>query len=172
VTVQTNKTRPVRKKVVEPSGEKKYQKALDLAEVGKHEEALECIQKYLVLSPNNAEILNDTGAILYCLKRSEEAIKHFLKAKELKPDSAEILWNLSETYLSEGRAKEAAALFENMEKIGILNAEVLNRTADMLVNSGDLNDAHKVLKKSLELSPNQPILEPILKIIAHKMAEN
>ncbi|MEN6384449.1 MAG: tetratricopeptide repeat protein, partial [Phycisphaerales bacterium] len=113
-----------------------------------------------------------TGAILYCLNRSDEAIKHFLKAKELKPDSAEILWNLSETYLSEGKAKEAETLFENMEKIGILNAEVLNRTAEMLVNSGDLNVAHKVLNKSLEISPNQPILHPMLEIIGKKMAEN
>jgi Flp pilus assembly protein TadD len=172
VSVTANKIKPVRKKVHEASGEKNYQKALDLAEAGKLEEALECIQKYLEKSPNDPEINNDTGAILYCLNRSDEAIKHFLKANELKPDSAEILWNLSEAYLSEGKAKEAEALFENMEKIGILNAEVLNRTAEMLVNSSDLNIAHKVLNKSLEISPNQPILHPMLEIIGKKMAEN
>ncbi|MEN6386401.1 MAG: hypothetical protein ABFD79_14580, partial [Phycisphaerales bacterium] len=62
MSVTANKIKPVRKKVIETSGEKNYQKALDLAEAGKHEEALECIQKYLEKSPNDPEINNDTGA--------------------------------------------------------------------------------------------------------------
>ena len=35
-----------------------YQKALDLAEAGKHEEALACIQEYLVSAPNDAEAMS------------------------------------------------------------------------------------------------------------------
>lgn len=155
-----------------PGTSKSYQKALDLAEAGKHEEALVYIQKYLASSPNNAEALNDAGAILYCLNHSDSAIKHFLKAKDLQPDSAEIIWNLSETYLTAGKAKEAMKLFGDMELIGILNAEVLNRTSEILINAGDLSDAVKMLNKSLELSPNQPILHPIIEVICRKMAEN
>jgi len=172
VTVKTKKTKASHKKNAEPVASKKYQKALDLAEAGKHSEALECIQKYLNASPDNAEILNDTGAILYCLNRTDEAIEHFIKAKELQPDSAEIIWNLTEAYLSQAKAKQAVELFNSMEELGILNAELLNRTAEILINNGEISEAHKVLTKSLEISPNQPMLHPMLEIIRRKMAEN
>ena len=151
---------------------KSYQEALDLAEANKHQEALECIQKHLVSSPDNPEMLNDTGAILYCLNRPEEAIEHFLKAKEVQPDSAEIIWNLSETYLATGNAQKAMGLFDDMERIGILNCEVLNRTAEKLIDNGNLSEASTVLNKSLQLLPNQPLLGPILEVLQRKMAAN
>ena len=99
-----------------------YKKALDLAEAGKYSEALTSIQQYLGSAPDNAEALNDTGAILHCLGRSREAIEHFTKARNLQSDSAEIIWNLSETYLAAGQAEKAMELFDDMERMGILNA--------------------------------------------------
>ena len=50
-----------------------YERGLDLAEAGKHTDALACIQKHLQTAPEDVEALNDTGAILHCLGRSEEA---------------------------------------------------------------------------------------------------
>jgi len=149
-----------------------YQKALELAEAGRHEEALTCIQEYLISAPNDIEALNDTGAILHCLGRSDEAINYFVKARNLQPNSAEIIWNLSETYLSVGKAKQAMELFDDMERMGILNADVLNRTADVLLNEGNLVDALEMLHRSLELSPDQEILQPMIEVIRHRMAED
>jgi tetratricopeptide (TPR) repeat protein len=148
-----------------------HQKALELAETGKHEEALACINKYLSSSPNDAEALNDVGAILHCLDRSDEAVKYLVKARNLQPDSAEIIWNLSETYLAAGKATEAMELFDDMNRMGILNADVLNRTAEVLLNEDNLAEAVKILNRSLELWPDQEILHPMLKVINHKMAE-
>ena len=149
-----------------------YGKALELAEAGRHNEALDYIQEYLNSSPNDAEALNDVGAIFHCMGYSDEAVNHLIKARSLQPDSAEILWNLSETYLSIGKAKEAMELFDDMEKTGILNADVLNRTADVLLNEGNLSDALEMLNRSLELSPNQEILKPMIKVIRLKIEEN
>ncbi len=149
-----------------------YQKALELAETGRHEEALGYIQEYLGSSPNDAEALNDTGAILHCLGRSDEAVSHLVKARNLQPDSAEIIWNLSETYLAGGKATEAMELFDDMDRMGILNVDVLNRTADVLLNEDNLVDALEMLHRSLELSPDQKILQLMIEIIRHKMAEN
>jgi tetratricopeptide (TPR) repeat protein len=171
----TIKTKPKRKRKNTDklsTSSKAYQKALDLAEAGKNKEALEYIQKYLNSSPNNAESLNDAGAILHCMNRSDEAIKHLLKARSLQPDSAEIIWNLSETYLTVGKAEQAIELFDDMEKMGILNAEILNRTAEILINAGKLSDAVKMLNRSLKLSPNQKILKPMIEIINSKMLVN
>jgi len=151
---------------------KDYQKALELAEAGNHEEALARIQEYLISAPNDAEALNDTGAILHCLGRPDEAVIHLVKAKNLQPDSAEIIWNLSETYLAAGKASEATELFADMERLGTLNADVLNRTANVFLNENNLSDASKMLNRSLELWPGQEIIPPMIEVISHKMAES
>jgi len=149
-----------------------YLKALELTEAGRHEEALTCIQEYLISAPNDTEALNDTGALLHCLGRSDEAINQLVKARNLQPDSAEIIWNLSEIYLAVGKATEAMKLFDDMDRMGILNADVLNRTAEVLLNEGNLVDALEMLHRSLELSPDQEILQPMIEVIRHRMAEN
>ena len=151
---------------------REYNEALLLAESGKNEEALACIQEYLASSPRDAEALNDTGALLFSLGYTEEAINHLLKAKQLYPDGAEILWNLSESYLAAEQPQKAIELFQDMQKLGILNADILNRTADSCLKNERLSDAVKMLELSLEVSPDQDILHPMIKVIRSKMTEN
>ncbi len=145
-----------------------YQKGLELAEAGRHAEALGLIQAYLPADPDNAEVLNDAGAILHCLGRTEEAIGYFAKALSLQPNSAQILWNLSEAYLAAGKAKEATGLFEDMEQEAILNADILNRAANVFLEHDDKANAVEMLIWSLRMSPEQSVLEPMLKIIRSK----
>jgi tetratricopeptide (TPR) repeat protein len=151
---------------------REYNEALLLAESGKTEEALTCIQEYLASSPRDAEALNDTGALLYSLGYMEEAINHLLKAKHLYPKGAEILWNLSECYLGVNQPHHAIDLFQDMQELGILNADLLNRTADSCLKNGNLIDTVKMLELSLKVSPDQDILHPMIKVIRSKMAEN
>jgi len=106
-----------------------YERDLQLAEAGRHQEALVCMQEHLRTEPNDTESLNDTGAILYCLGRTNEAIDYFVKAQRLRNDSAEIVWNLAEAYLATSKANETMLLFDEMEQTGMLNAGVLNRAA-------------------------------------------
>ena len=47
----------------------RYEKGLALAEAGEHRQALEQMQEHLRQTPDDAEVLNDTGAILHCLGR-------------------------------------------------------------------------------------------------------
>ncbi|MBN2136642.1 MAG: glycosyltransferase [Sedimentisphaerales bacterium] len=145
-----------------------YRRGLELAEAGRHQEALEHIRLHLGMSPNDAEALNDTGAILHCLGRTDEAIEHFIKAKTLKSDSGEILWNLSEAYIAGGRAKEAMYLFDDMEQIGVLSADVLNRTANVFLQQNDKANALEMLLRSLSFSPGQEVLTPIVQVIRSK----
>lgn len=147
-----------------------YQKGLGLAEAGRYAEALACIQEYLGSAPNDAEALNDAGAILHCLGCSDEAINHLTKARSIRGDSAEITWNLSESYLAAAKANEAMELFDGMEQMGILNADVLNRTANIFLNEGDLANALKMLIRSLQVSPDQEVLKPMIEVIRSKIA--
>jgi tetratricopeptide (TPR) repeat protein len=148
-----------------------YTEALELAEDGKSQEALACIQEYLATSPHDAEALNDTGAILFSLGYTEEAVNHLAKARQLCPNAAEILWNLAEAYLALDNPRHAIELFEEMQILGILNADLLNRTADSCLKNDLLAEAVKMLERSLELSPDQEVLRPMIDVIRSKITE-
>ncbi len=145
-----------------------YERGLELAEAHKYQEALACMQEHLRTTGGNAQVLNDTGAILYCLGRSDEAIEHFVKALSHQENSAEIVWNLVEAYLAVGKANEAMQLFDNMEQMGILNVDVLNRTANIFLEQNNKANAIEILLRSLQSLPNQEILRPMIEVIRSK----
>ena len=145
-----------------------YHKGLELAEAGRHKEALECIQLHLANSPNDAQAINDAGAILHCLGRSDEAIEYFRKARAMVSDSAEVVWNLAEAYLAVGNARHTVELFEDMARMGILNADVLNRTANMFLDQGDKANAIETLLRSLSICPSQDVLKPMVEVVRNK----
>ncbi len=145
-----------------------YERGLEFAQAGDYQEALACMQEHLHSTGENAQVLNDTGAILHCLGRSDEAITHFIKARSLQSNSAEIIWNLVEAYLSTGRVCEAVQLFDDMEKMDILNVDLLNRTANVFLNQGNKAGAIEMLIRSLEICPEQNILSPMVQVIRSK----
>ena len=148
-----------------------YQRGLELAESGRYQEALTCIKEHLQRQPEDAQALNDMGAILHCLGRSDEAIEHLVKARNLRGDCAEIIWNLAEAYLADGKANEAMQLFDSMERMGILSADLLNRTANVFLNQNNKADAIEALLRSLQLCPDQEVLKPMLDVIRSKRAK-
>jgi len=148
-----------------------YQIGLELAEAGAYQEALGYIQEHLRTVPEDAQALNDVGAILHCLGRSNEAIDHLVKARNLKGDCAEIIWNLVEAYLAVGRPHEAMRLFDDMERMSILNPDVLNRSANAFLNRDNKADAVEMLLRSLRISPNQEVLKPMIEVIRSKRAK-
>ena len=145
-----------------------YQRGLELADAGQYQEALGFIQEHLNRAPEDAEALNDVGAILHCLGRSDEAIKNLIQAKKFKNDSGEILWNLTEAYLAASRPQEAIRLFDDMARMNILNPDLLNRTANALLNQDNKADAIETLLRSLQIAPNQEILKPMVEVIRSK----
>lgn len=145
-----------------------YVKGLELAESGKHEEALVYMQEHLKENPDDAEAINDVGAVLYCLERTFEAIEHFTKSIKVDNDFGEAYWNLVEAYLSCGKPEKASSLFENMARLEILNADAANRTANQFLEQDNMGSAIEMMMMSLELSKNQDILLPMLEVIRSK----
>lgn len=145
-----------------------YQRGLELASAGRHQEGLNCIREHLRTVPNDVQALNDAGAILHCLGRTEEAVGCLTKARNLKSDNAEIVWNLVEVYLASGRAVEASSLFDSMERMKILSVEVLNRAAAILLDQGRKGQAIEVLLRSCRLWPEQEVLKPMLDVVRSK----
>ncbi len=141
------------------------QTAAELAEAGNYEGALKLVLQHLQRCPNDAEALNDAGAILHCLGRSAEAADYLSRAKSLRPDSSEITWNLAEAWLAQGRPECTARLFDDMRRMGILSSDILTRTATAFVDRGDKANAIEVLLKSDELAPGQPLISKIIEVI-------
>ena len=143
-----------------------YQKGLALAEEGRFNEALYYFGEHLQSHPTDAEVLNDTGAVLHCLGKNEEAAGYLLRAKGLEPFNPNIIWNLVETYLAAGKADEAAAYFEDMLKLGVLNADVVNRAAKIYLDAGNKSDAMEMLILSVKNWPEQKkILSPMIEVV-------
>jgi pentatricopeptide repeat protein len=148
-----------------------YQRGLELAETGRYQEALGYIQEHLRTAPEDAQAVNDVGAILHCLGRSYEAVDHFIKARKLKGESAEIVWNLVEAYLAVGRPHEAMKLFDDMERMGILNPDILNRTANVFLNQDNKAESVEMLLRSLQILADQEVLKPMIEVIRSKRAK-
>lgn len=145
-----------------------YENALQLTEAGQYLQALECLQQHIQKNPNDAEALNDTGAVLHCLDRSEEAVTFLKRAKTLEPDNPQITWNLAEAYLALCRPDDASHLFDYMESMDILNPDLINRTAKQFVDLGKKAQAIEMLLRSLHIAPNQKVLQPMLDVIKSK----
>jgi len=167
-------TMPTDSRVPAERGPNYYQRGLELAEAGRYQEALVCIEGHLRTAPDDVQALNDAGAILHCLGRSDEAINHLVQARDLSRSAgadAEIVWNLVEAYLADGRANEAMPLFDDMQRWGVLNVDVLNRTANVFLNQENKADAIETLLRSLQLAPEQEILRPMIEVIRSKRAK-
>ena len=54
--------------------------------MGKKEEALKFFNQALTLTPNDFEVLNNIGNILYEQEKYEKAAEQFLKSLQIKPE--------------------------------------------------------------------------------------
>ncbi|AQT66913.1 tetratricopeptide repeat protein [Anaerohalosphaera lusitana] len=150
---------------MENNKSKSYQKGLELAEQGKHDQALELISEHLETSPDDLEALNDKGAILFCMGKTDEAIQHFEQARQVDEDCPQVYWNLAEAYLSANRPEQAKKQFEKMDRLSILNCDLLNRTANQFLQNENCEQANEMLEWSLKMTPDQEILKPMIEII-------
>ncbi|MCK5564577.1 MAG: hypothetical protein KAJ07_04970 [Planctomycetes bacterium] len=151
----------------EPKSER-YEQILALAEGGKYQEALASIDDYLKDNPRDGQGWNDSGAILFCLGKVDEGVSRFEKARDLCGDSAEIIWNLCEAYIDGGYPSMAVGLFDTMKKMDIFSCDILNRTATVFVNQGYCGSAIEMMLESLEISPSQEILHPMIEVVRSK----
>ncbi|HUT02247.1 MAG TPA: glycosyltransferase [Phycisphaerae bacterium] len=147
----------------DPEGSR-HAEALELAQAGRHEEALAALQEFLLRHPLDAEALNDAGALLYGLGRLDEAARHLERALG-RPDgqAAQVLENLMEVYLAAGRSAQAAALLDGLDDAGILTPELANRTAAALLEDHDCPNAVETLLRSRKLAPQEEHLPAILR---------
>ena len=84
-----------------------YNKGLSLAELNRHDEALEAYNQAIILEPEEAENHSRKGDALYELQRYSEALVAYEMALKIKPDYPEYISNKIKAQQKVGLEKEA-----------------------------------------------------------------
>ncbi|MFP4107172.1 MAG: glycosyltransferase [Phycisphaerae bacterium] len=140
-----------------------YRRGLEHAQSGEDQQALQCIQEYLLRVPHDTDALNDAGVLLHALGRQNEAARHLEAALDLLPDRPkEILWNLAEIYLAADRLGQARRLVCELTDQPLFASELANRIASLYLEQDRIPQAIETLLQSLEIHPDQQQLTTIL----------
>jgi predicted CXXCH cytochrome family protein len=125
-----------------------------LSESGRHDRALEAIQKALALRPASPAVLNALGLIYGRQAKSDAAIGAFQKTVELDPDYAEAYNNLGASLMETGNRAGAEEAFRNCIRVQPDFAGAHRNLANLLAGRGQLEEAEYHYRKTIYHNPN------------------
>ena len=130
--------------------------AMQQAEVGDLETALQNFQQALIIEPERADIYANLGIVLAKAGRLKEAEQRFAFAAEREPERAiyYVLWGACLVDL--GELDEARKQYEIAISLRPRHAEPWMNWAVALSRTGYLEEALPKLKRVLQLNPNNP----------------
>jgi tetratricopeptide (TPR) repeat protein len=125
-------------------------------EHGDYLRAAQSYQRALQLSPDNAELLKDLGAVLHLLRRPKEA-RHALElATRLNPALADAWRNLGVVAADAGDWGEALEIFDRAVHLAPANADLHYFRAIALQRLNRPEEARAAARDSLSLRPDHP----------------
>ncbi|MHC4561717.1 MAG: tetratricopeptide repeat protein [Planctomycetota bacterium] len=134
-----------------------YRRGVELADADQFEQALTCIQEYLLHEPRDAAALNEAGVMLHALQRYDEAARHLTKALQYLPDdAADVLANLAEVHLSAGRPDKVMDILEPLGASGALTGDLVRRVAMSFLDMGDAASAADIVDRAMAVEPQPP----------------
>ena len=122
---------------------------------GKIGEAKKVFDDLLKENPESPESLNNLGVIFFSQNKFSEAEDYFLKAIAIKENYFEALLNLSNLRQIGRRWEEASALLEKCNALDNQDPQLLTQLGIAYLKMGANEKAIPVLKKSLQLNPEQ-----------------
>ena len=118
---------------------------------GRLSESLMPIKKCVQLEPNNAEVHNSLGIILYKLNKLDESELSLKKAIKLKPEYAEGYYNLGITLNEQGRLNEAEKSYKQAIKLKPNFVLAHNNLGGVLKQLGNLEEAIVSYSEAIKL---------------------
>jgi tetratricopeptide (TPR) repeat protein len=125
-----------------------------LSNVGRHEQALDVINRALALAPEVAEAHGNLGAILANVGRFPEAAVAYEKALVLAPDSHSLRSGLGMSLLSMGQAEAALVPLRSALASRPNSAGCRNRLAEALMALRRFEEAKVLLEEAVQRVPN------------------
>lgn len=123
--------------------------ALNLALLGRFDNAIAEIKRARELDPLSLVINTDLGWILYLSRRYDEAIEQYRKALELDPEFSLAHFDLALAYSQKGMHEEAVA---EMLRAGDRGSDYLGGLGYVYARSGRRDEALKALEQLKQLS--------------------
>lgn len=125
---------------------------------GRADEAKIALQQFLKECPENYRAWNDLGVIFFNEKNIEEAEKCFTEALSIREDYLDAIINIATVQQELKQWLKAAQQLEKYVRVDNRNANVFNQLGRIYLEIGKVTEALSVLKRSLEIDPNQPII--------------
>jgi len=92
-------------------------RAVELAESGQYDEALDLISRGIKLDANNANTWYNKGIILFKMCRYQDALNSFAQATDIDPEFTEAWYNKGMALMNLGRNLSAIRAFDKVLKI-------------------------------------------------------
>jgi len=97
-----------------------------------------------------------------------EAVPLLQRALRIEPDNLEARVNLGTSLARLGRKAEAMAELEEAYDRGLRISPICNTLARTYGESGDIGTASMWLRRSLEIDPNQPMIQQFLQSLENR----
>jgi len=129
-------------------------KAVELAQAEKWEDAEAAFKEFLTKNPAHATAHYNLGFVLYRKKDYPNAELSLKKAMELDPDMTQPVTLLADVYRKTNRAQEASDLMTKAAAAAPDNPDFQYQIAIALFNSGKAQEAHDALLKVVAANPD------------------
>jgi len=167
-------------------------KGLELDDIGKSKEAIECYNKALEINPRFADAWNNKGAALDDIGKSKEAIECYNKALDINPKHLDACYNKAQALKDDRKFNEAVQCYSKLleknpdfEFSGdVLNcyfkAAEMKGAKELLIGYverysnnpwGEIEKLIKLLERKYNIIINKRGLEKLLDFIKNKLNE-
>ncbi len=123
-------------------------------QIGQHRQAIEELQRSLILDPRNFSAQNNIAIAFKNLKRLDEALVSYDKAIALKPDFAEAHYNRGNVLKDLKRLDEALASYEKAISLNPDHADAYNNRGNTLKELQRPDEALASYNKAILLKPD------------------
>lgn len=145
---------PARPPAAAPQRPADYQRANQLARVGRYAEAAEAYQRVLAEQPGFVNAWLNLGSCRWQLGQADEAITCYRAALTIDPNSALALTNLAKALRTQGRVSEALTHYLAALKLKPEDVSLLNELGLTFYEDGRLDRAGAMFQRAIELDPN------------------
>lgn len=136
-----------------------YRLGLALAQLDRHEKAVQHFGKAIELDADDYMAHGNIGLSLNELGRAEEAVKHFKEVLRLHPEDGDAYANMGVSQVLMGRFDEAIASYKKALELKGTDWVIHGNLGKALVQAGQIDEAIFHWKKSLAINGNQPQLQ-------------
>ncbi|MGA9463422.1 MAG: tetratricopeptide repeat protein [Terracidiphilus sp.] len=133
-----------------------FDHAVDLAEKGQEEAAIEAWIKLKIDNPDNARIMNNLGVALTRIGKYGEAIPQFQRALELNPEYNLVHVNMGRALAGAGKTDAAVAEYEKAMEFYPDSADLRSSLGSALEQQGRIEDAIAQFKAAIQIDPKLP----------------